>query len=810
MPRYLMSSDVRHALRSLRRAPAFTVIAASTLALGIGSSVAAWAYLDYLKRPTVEAPRPQQLRFVYQATREDPRGGFSAPDLRDLEASRAMQSLAGWRLFSSSVVFPEGTRHAWGHAVNGQYFGLFGARAAFGRLIQPEDDREGAEPVLVLGHRFWEQRLGSDPGVIGRNVLLDGRHRYTVIGVAGPRFQGEGFGTAIYLPLGTASWLPGASNREAASLSVLGRLPSETTESAARVLMAALARSMDEAHPLGQPRRFDLVPPRAALAWSPNDPLVRGAETLGLAVLVLLLLGIANVATLMLARATTRRREWAVRSALGASRARLATAALVESLTVAALGAASGLPLAVLLLKIVEVYLVGTSAVGLGDWSSASHLPVDWAFASALGLGLALLSGVLSWGFAVVFQGRTDLVTPLKAEGESGLASGSLRIGGRRALVVSQAALATALLVVAVLSARSLGHLGSQLLGFPTENRWLAVIHVPRAAAAPFRPAPSSLLDEIRGLPGVRKAGLTSRGPLHALPARAEVEGAPGGPRVAVTLNNVSDDYLAALGVPLLRGRDFRAEDRADQPRTAIVSRGLAQALWSGSDPVGQRLRLRSAGTPEALELDVIGVAADSRQGPLREPMTAHVFLPRSLVAETRPTFVIDATGPLAEPLARVLRERHPGSALIDLEPLDEQRRRSAADGRMNAEIAAGMGGLGVVMAVVGLFGLVSFSVSRRFREFGIRMALGASGIDLVRDVMNDAWRLLAIGVSAGLALAYPIARVAESRLIGVSASDPWSYLAAAALLLSAGLLAAYGPARRASSGEPLMALRRP
>ena len=805
-------SDLRPALRSLRRAPAFTLIASLTLALGIGSSVAAWAYLDYLKQPTVEAPRPEQLRFVYQATSADPRGGLSTPDLRDLEASATMRPLAAWRLFSSSMVFPDATRHAWGHAVSGDYFALFGARPALGRLIQPDDDREGAEPVLVLGHRFWEQRLGSDANVVGRSVLLDGRHRYTVVGVAAPRFQGQGFGTAIYLPLGSASWLSGLSNREATSLTVLGRLSAAATESAVRVRLASLARSMDESHPREQSRRFDLVPPREALAWSSDEPLVRGAETLGVAVLVLLFLGAANVATLMLARATTREREWAVRSALGASRGRLARATLIESLAIAALGACAGLPLAALLVNVVEVYLVGTSAVGLGDWSNASHLPIDWSFAAALGATLALGSALLSWGLAAASQGRADLVAPLKAEGESGGASGSLRLGGRRALVMSQAALSTALLVLAVLSARSLGHLGSQELGFPTEDRLLAVIHVPRETTPQVGspPSRSSLLDDIRGLPGVRRAGVVSRGPLSPLPMKAEVEGAPNHPRVQVTFNNVSDDYLGALGVPLLAGRDFRPEDRAEAPRVAIISRQLAQALWPGANALGQRLRLLPPGAAQALELEVTGIAADSRQGPLRDAVAPHVFLPRGLSTESRPTFVVHASAPIAESLGRVLRERHPDAALIDLQPLDEQRRRSAAEGRMNAEIAAGMGGLGLSLAAVGLFGLVSFSVSRRFREFGIRMAIGARGADLVRDVMADSWRLLAVGVGVGLVLAYPIARVAESRLIGVSASDPLSYALAAMLLLSAGLLAAWAPARRAAAGEPLAALRRP
>lgn len=804
-------SDLRPALRSLRRAPAFTLIASLTLALGIGSSVAAWTYLDYLKQPTIEAPRPDQLRFVYQATPSDPRGGLSAPDLRDLEASRAMRPLAAWRLFSSSLVFPGATRHAWGHAVSGDYFALFGARAALGRLIQADDDREGAEPVLVLGHRFWEQRLGSDTTVIGRSVLLDGRHRYTVIGVAAPRFQGQGFGTAIYLPLGSAPWLSGLTNREATSLTVLGRLSDEAADSAVRVRLASLARSMDEAHPREQPRRFDLVPPSEAMAWSSDEPLVRGAETLGVAVLVLLVLGAANVATLMLARATTREREWAVRSALGASRGRLGRATLLETLVIATLGLSFGLPLAGLLLRIVEFYLVGTSVVGLGDWSQASHLPIDWAFAVSLGAVLAFGSALVSWGLAAASQRRADLVTPLKAEGESGGASGSLRLGGRRTLVMSQAALSTALLVLAVLSARSLGHLGDQELGFATKDRLLAVIHAPRETPgrADVSPSRSSLLDDLRALPGVRSAGFVSRGPLSPLPMKAEVEGAPDRPRVQVTFNHVSDGYLDALGVPLLGGRDFRAEDRAETPRVAIVSRGLAQALWPETNALGKRLRLITPGAARALEIEVAGIAADSRQGPLRDGIAPHVFLPRGLVAESRPAFVVHATGPIGESLGRVLRERHPAAALIDLQPLEEQRRRSAAEGRMNAEIAAGMGAIGLSLAAVGLFGLVSFSVSRRFREFGIRMALGARGVDLVRDVMADCGRLLASGIGAGLVLAYPIARVAESRLIGVSASDPSSYALAGALLLSAGLLAAWAPARRAAAGEPLAALRR-
>lgn len=800
--------DLRQAVRSLWRAPVFTLIAATTLAIGIGASVSAYVYLDYLKRPTIEAPWPDELRFVYQVSEGDPRGGVSLPDLRDLQASSILRPLAAWRLFSASLVSKDATRHAWGHAVSGDYFNVFGAQPALGRLIQPADDREGAEPVLVLGHRFWTQRFGSDPDIVGRHLSIDGLHPYVVIGVAAPRFQGEGFGTAIYLPLGSAGWLPGVSNREARVLTVLGRMPKTLSQLEAEARLGSLARTFDAATPRDKPRRFDLVPPRVAQAWDPLDPLVRGAETLAVTVAVLLLLGAANVATLMLARATTRQREWAVRSALGASRGRLARATLIESGLLAALGVAGGLPLAVMILRMVEGYLVGTAPVGLGDWSAASHLPLNWTLATALAVGLAFGISDLCWGLSVALQAHADIVTPLKAEGEAGGVSGSLRIGGRRALVVSQAALSTALLVVAALASRSFDYLGSQVLGFPTENRLLAVIHRPAAAPSSSELGSASLLDEVRALPGVSAAGLVSRGPLHPLLPKASVEIAPGANRLAVTFNNVSDGYLDALGVPLLEGRDFRPEDRADTARVALISRSLAQSLWPGSSAVGRRLRLL-VGSDAAVDLEVVGIAAASRQGDLRGAIPPHVFLPRRLALETRPSFVIHANAPIAESLARVLRERHPESALIDLQPLEEQRRRISADGRMNAEIATGMGMFGLLLAGVGVFGLVSFSVSRRFREFGIRLALGATGVDLVRDVMGDTSRLLGLGVMAGLGLAYPIAQVVESRLVGVSATDPGSYVFAAGLLFGVGLAAAYAPASRASLSEPLAALRR-
>ncbi len=802
----LPADDLGQALRSLRRAPGFVLAAAATLTLTIGASVATLTWRQYLVDPKVEAREGDRLRFVWSVTPDEPRGGWSLPELRSIEAAGALRPVAGWRLFSASFRRQDATHHAWGHAVSGDYFTLYGARPALGRLLGPGDDRPGAAPALVLGHRFWQHRLGGDPGVVGTRVSLDGRHDYTIVGVAAPRFQGEGFGTALYLPLATAPWLPGAE--EAPALTLLGRLPAAGDAEAATRLATAVA-AVDATNARGTPRRVELRPVGEALAWDPAEPTVRGTEVLGLAVAVLMALGIANVATLSLARATARQRETATRAALGAGPLRLLKVAAWENGLVALLGAGAGLPLATLLLAVVEGYLIRTNPVGLGDWSDASHLPIDWTGALGAALGLAAVAAAASTLSALVLA-RAPVLAGLKAEGEAPGASGPLRLRGRRLLVVAQAALSTALVVVAALASRSLAHLGAQPLGFETTGRWLAAVHAPAAPASDFF---ATLTDEVRALPGVRSAGLASRGPLSPLLARAEVRTLS--QRVSATWSAVDHGYLETLGVPLLAGRGVSRHDTTDGPRVAVVSLALAASLWpdeSGSlGPgragvvLGRRLRL-GEGEPE---IEVVGVAADSRQGPLTDAAAPHLYLPRAQRSGSRPTLVIRAAAPIGAELARLLHERHPGTALIDVAPLSEQHRRALADARMHAELGAGVGGLGLTLAAVGLSSLMAFSVARRGREFGVRLALGARGADLGRQVLGDAGRLLAAGVGTGLVLAWPLSELAAKRLPGIAATDPWSFAAAAALLFATGLVAAWAPARRAASTAPLEVLRR-
>jgi predicted permease len=805
------SNELGTALRALRRNPGYVLTAAATLALTIGASVATLAWRQYLVDPKLEAPDADRLRFAWSVTPEDPRGGWSAAELRSIEASGALRPVAGWRLFSTSFRQSTDTRHAWGHAVSGDYFTLFGARPALGRLLGPGDDRPGAPPVLVLGHRFWHHRLGADPGVVGRDVVLDGRHRYTIVGVAAPRFQGEGLGTALYLPLATAPWLPGAQDAPVAS--VLGRLPEAGDAEAATRLAAAVA-SIDAVTPRETPRRAELRPVGEALAWDPEDPTVRGAEVLALAVAVLMVLGIANVATLSLARASARQRETATRAALGAGPARLARSAALESGFVSLLGAAAGLPLAAGLLAVVEGYLIRTTAVGFGDWSDASHLPIDWPLALGHALALAALA-TLACTLPALLLARAPLLEGLKADGEAPGASGPLRLRGRRLLVVAQAALSTALVVVAALASRSLAHLGAQPLGFETGGRWLATVHAPVAPGADVHAA---LLDEVRALPGVAAAGLASRGPLSPQPARAEARA--GEQRVAVTWSAIDHGYLETLGVPLVAGRGFSQHDTADAPRVAVISRELAGRLVRpGGDrspheneqgePLTAALGLRLRLAEDEPEIEVVGVAADSRQGSLLGAIEPHLYLARGQRPRSRPTLVVRAAAPIGAALARLLHERYPGTALIDVAPLAEQHRRGLADARMHAELAAGVGALGLTLAAVGLFGLLAFSVARRSREFGVRLALGARGADLRRQVLGDATRLLAAGVGAGLALAWPLSQLASSRLAGFPAADPWSFGGAAAVLFATGLAAAWLPARRAASTPPLEVLRR-
>ncbi len=801
--------DLRHALRSLRRRPGFSLIVVATTAIGVGANVAMFAYLSYFLWPTLEAPEAERVAWVFDRRPDDTWSHLAYADVLDLGQPEVFEELVTFRVFGTSLTTPGRSLHAWGHAIGGGYFQLFGARPQLGRFFTEDDDRPGAPRVAVLNHFFWQRHFGGDPQIVGRSVELDGRHPYAIVGVARQGFQGQGLATGIYVPIATADvLLRGRDERTNRRMQVLARLaPGATLEQAASVL-SGLARGLDAAHPGEHPRDFYPTLVTRFNAWYDGDPIVDAARALSAAVALLLLLAAANIANLLLARATARRREMAVHAALGASRWRLGRRLFAESLLLAAAGGLLGLGLAGRALRVIEHYLVQAVPVGMGEWAAGSSLAVDAGelafFAAAMTAAVGLL-----FGAAPVLQlWRQDLVTALKTD--TAARAAGRRLGARQLLVVGQVALSVVLLIGAGLMTRTLAALRGLDIGLETAGRTIATAYAPADRGDDTtREFFRDLLRRTRELPGVAAAGLTLRLPAswalelaYEVPASGEV--------LPVSQNIVTPGYFESLGIALSAGRDFTPRDRQDAPGVVVVNRTAAEKLWPGRSPLGERVILRDelAAEPVGTAYEVVGIVADSRYGPLAQPVDAHFYFSFEQRFRRRMSLLVHASGEVAGPLREMLHREYPELAILDLQPLSEQLRRTAADQRMNADFAGGFGLLGLLLAALGVFSVMSYTTLRRRREFGIRMALGADRTRVGRMVLGESGRLVALGLAAGLAAAWVLARYLASVLSGVDPHDPLTFVVVPAVLAVVSLAAATVPTRRAVAVDPMTALR--
>ncbi len=808
--------DLRHVLRRFVRYPGWTALVVLTLAVGIGANTALFTYLCSLLWPTMEAPQPHRMAwFGGSNTPEELDFGFSSvPDWRDYHAqNEVFASLVAGTMFSASVTRGDGAVvHGWGTAVSGEYFALFARAPQLGRWLGPRDDRPGARPAAVLGHLFWQRVFGGDPDVVGRTMRLDGRDRFTVVGVAPPKFQGQGLAASYYIPLAHAGHLLyGLDDREMRRVWGLGRLREGVSFAQARTALSGIARGLDERHPREKARTVVLQPVRAKETSETMAHWVLQGKILMAVVAVFLLLACANVANLLLAQAVARRREIGIRAALGASRWHLARRIGVESALLALAGGAAGIALGWAGTRVLETYFE-FMPLGVGDFGEGSTLLIFDHRMAGFAMAAALLTAFVSGLAPLLHAWRQDLVTVLKTE--AGGAAPGRRLGPRQLLVVAQVALSVTLLLGAGLLARTFWSLRHIDPGFPTHDLFLATFYVPDAAAdaGPEHTAQLAfyrdVVERARTLPGIAAAGLASSVPLAASVALSHVT-LPGGETVQVEKIVASSGYLETLGVPLLSGRPLSGRDRTAAAPVALVNQTFAQR-WPGG-ALGRGVTLPAARGEPPRTVEIVGVVRDVRSLGLHEAPPPTLYLP--LAQHPRPlmTLALRTAGAVspAVSLERVLREEHPEVALVEVAPFAEQLRRSLADQRLNADVALAVGVLGLLLATVGLGSLMSYAVSRRGPEIGLRMALGASAGRVVRMVLGEAGRLAAVGVGVGIAAALAFGRVLESLLYGLVGIVDVPTLAAVPLILAgAALIAAYLPARRAARIEPSSALR--
>ncbi len=802
--------DLRLAIRGLGQSPIFTLVTVVTIGLGIGATSTIISAANGLLLRSPAGVRDADRLVTAHAKSRDGSSfhAFSAPDFRDYRSAAAEHvDLAAWSTFPASLRSIGDPVLRMGMVVSGNYLSVLGTRPLLGRLFVPDDDRPGAAPVAVLTETAWRTQFAADSAMIGRALSLNG-HPVTVVGVAEPGFHGHlaPLDVSVFLPLSQAG-LTGESaqldERRASWLEVVGRLAPGATREAVGSELSNLATTIGRANGLEVDRQVDVrafhpIPAQAAL------PIVGFFGLLLVLAGVVLLIVCVNVASVLLARAVSRRKEIAVRLALGASRARLLQQLVTESLLLFLLGGGLGLALAEL----------ATGALTRAPLPIPVPLALDFHLDGpvlAITFLIALATGVLVGLIPARQAGRTDLVRGLKNEAAT-TAGGKL--GLRSVFVVAQVAASVVLLVAAGLMTRALGAASSVNIGFEPAGVHAASFELQVMAWTPDQVARfgETLLERARALPGVRSAGLTDLLPLTlsnqgtgvSVPDRAQE---PNVGLFATDFTDVSPGFFQTMGIPLVRGRAFAATDRAGAPVVVIVNQTLAHQIWGNDDPVGKPLGY--GGFKTTTPVTVIGVARDAKYRSVGEDPIPMVYVPLAQTTRNALSLLIAGDGrDLTGPVRDLVHSIAPDLPLAANAPLEQMTSIALLPNRIAAGLAGAFGVVGLLLAAIGLYGVLAYGVSLRRRELGIRLALGARESAVRRLVLRDGLRLTVVGLAVGMALAAGLGQLLRSLLYGVSPLDPVTFAGIAALLLGVAFLAADAPARRAARTEPLEALR--
>jgi putative ABC transport system permease protein len=799
--------DLRFGVRTLLRSPAVTALALLTLALGIGANTAIFSVVSGVLLEPLAFPRPDELVVVIDSA---PKLGFpqfsaSPPNFKDWrEQNQVFSSLdamaRGRFTLTAKGAQPQAVA---GAEVTGDFFRTLGVRPHLGRLLAPADDRPGGERVAVLSHELWHRRFGGDPGIVNRRITIDGR-AHTVVGVAPP---------ALKFPRQSELWVPLAldfskSSRGAHYLSVVGRLKPGVSLERAQTDLSAIARRLELQYP-AQNTDWGVVLTRL------RDVMVRDIRPaltmLQRAVWVVLLIACANVANLLLARMGSREREIAVRTALGAGRLRLARQIIAESVILFAAGGALGLLVAL--------------------WGTRTLVALNPdAIPRAEGIGIdarvLVYTLLISVATGVVF----GLVPALSAIG--GRLSGALKEGGRAmaggrrgnlvrdVLVIGEVALALMLLVGAGLLIQSFARLQSVDPGFKPRGVITAQVSLP-AVKYPDDPRQAAFfqhaLERIRSLPGVQHAASIYPLPLSSgsgFQLSFVVAGRPvpkPGEEQSAHVRFISPDYFRTMEIPALKGRAFTEQDGIDDQRVAVVNREMASRIWPGADPLGQRLTFGDPTQPTAKWMTVVGVVGDVRGSNLGNESEMELYCSQYQNPSSEAALVVrTAADPLSlvAPIRRALQEIDGDLPLDKVQTMEQVVSSSLAQNRVKTVLLGIFAALALVLAAVGVYGLVSFSVAQRTHEIGIRIALGARRVEVLAMIIRQGMKLIAIGLAVGLGGAFASSRLLADQVFKVSVVDPLTYIGVPVVLTAVALLANWLPARRATRVDPLAALR--
>ncbi len=796
--------DIRFALRILRRTPGYTLLAALVVAVGIGSTASIFSVLKTVVLEPLPYPSTDRLITVWLDNRIQgwPEDITSFPNYADWrDRNQVFEQLAAYRTRSYNLTGDGEPRRVRAGAVTHDFFQTMGVQPLYGRDFKPEEDVDGAEAVVILGHSFWQSAWGGDPAAVGQKITLQGEV-CQIVGVAPPELNFPA-DVEVWHPLAPSEGLRNA--RGALWLPVIGRLKPGVTLTRAQAEMSRIAANLEQEYPdTNEGYGINLKPLHDHVVGEARPGLWLMMAAVGL----LLVIACANAAGLALVRAVGRRRELTIRTALGASRARVIRQLLAESVLLALAGGVLGIVLA---------HAALAALLGLApELPRLSQVSIDWVVLLAA-VGVAVLSGVLIGLAPALEVTRTD---PSRVLTDGGRGQ-SMGVGGRRlrqVLVVAEVALCLVLLVGSGLLIRSLLELrrvdpGLEVDGLLTLN---LATSGPRYQEGPQRSAfYAQLLERVRAVPGVTEAGATSALfiPLLTNSATFTIEGRPPVPqseRVEVPIDIVTEGFFETVRVPLLAGRLFDGTDTEESPRVVLINQTMARRFWPDGDPVGDRFKY---GGPDSDSpwMRIVGVVADVKRSGLDRPVRPSTFVPHSQVARGFMTLVVRTPGDpqaLIPALRSAVWELDAELPVFSVSTVREQLDDSLAQRRFLMTLLTIFSGLALLLALVGVYGVVSYSASQRTREMGVRLALGAKRGQVLRLVLGEGFRLAALGAVLGLAGAFAVTRFMESLLFGVGAADPVSLLAVGLLVVGTSIAACCFPALRAARVDPASALR--
>ena len=846
--------DVRFAFRVMGKSRLTTAILLLTLALGIGANTAVFSLINGLMLRSLPVDHPEQLFFFgndqWYGTHSGnlPTGNVNSFSYRFFQAlrQRNLSTFDGVTALSSPQVAVRVTtpnsgeqpRRFIADLVDGEFFHVLGVNAILGRVLVADDDLpDKPAPVAVVSYRYWSQNLGSDRNAAGKTLLINGS-AFTLVGVAPPEFFGVKLNTSapdFWFPLNQQSFLMSRldwlKQDDVYWLDVLGRLKPGTDVRAAQTaitsqlqqLMSNLLGSRISPEDIRriQGSRVELVAGSTGISGL-RDRFSPRLRVLAVLVILVLTITCLNTANLLLARATARQREMAVRLAMGARRGRVIRQLLTESVLLASIGGVAGFALAMWATKVVSTVVFGVAPTTFSFRPDLRVLSFTFA--------VSLLSGIV-FGLAPAFRStKVDLNNVLKDEFRSGTGAGFSRISSAKLLVSSQVVVSLAMLMVAGLFVGSLRNLQEQDLGFVPDQvltcrlDWAAAGYSKDDVAQRY----ARLIEHVEALPGVRSAALADSGMLSGSNSTSNIsiEGYTEKPHenMDVQHRQVTWNYLQTNGMTLLAGRDISSDDRQDTPHVAVVNQAFAQRFFPGQDPIGHNFRLGSPFHPPGMR--IVGVVKNSKYNSLDENTPLFAFMPLLQEPFSDPAAPDPKDKPpyrygselnvrvggdpsaIVQSVRRAINDLDSKVPVSGIVTLSERVKDSTHDARAIAQLSGFFGLLALVLASIGLYGVMAYNVSRRTREIGVRMAIGAEASHVLRMVMRESLRVVLIGVALGVPAAIGMGRLISSQLFGLSSHDPVTLALATFLLLIACALAAYLPARRAARIDPMMALR--